>query len=39
MEEAWREATVALDDPAQHDLLASFVRESWAQRFGLVGVG
>ena len=39
MEEARREATVALDDPAQYDLLASFVRESWAQRFGLVGVG
>jgi ATP-dependent DNA helicase RecG len=39
MEEARREATMALDDPAQQELLASFVRESWAQRFGLVGVG
>jgi ATP-dependent DNA helicase RecG len=39
MEEARREATLALDDPAQQELLASFVRESWAQRFGLVGVG
>ena len=39
MEEARREAVAALDDPAQHDTLATFVRESWAQRFGLVGVG
>jgi ATP-dependent DNA helicase RecG len=39
MEEARREASAALDDPTQHDRLASFVRESWAQRFGLVGVG
>ena len=39
MEEARREAVAALDDPAHHDLLATFVRESWAQRFGLVGVG
>ena len=39
MEEARREAGAALDDPAQHDALAAFVRESWAQRFGLVGVG
>jgi ATP-dependent DNA helicase RecG len=39
MEEARREAIAALDDPAQYEALASFVRESWAQRFGLVGVG
>jgi ATP-dependent DNA helicase RecG len=39
MEEARREAVAALDDPAHHDMLAAFVRESWAQRFGLVGVG
>jgi len=39
MEEARREAVAALDDPAQHEMLATFVRESWAQRFGLVGVG
>jgi hypothetical protein len=39
MEEARREAVAALDDPAYHDMLAAFVRESWAQRFGLVGVG
>src|SRR5215208_128957 len=39
MEEARREAVAALDDPAQQDVLAAFVRESWAQRFGLVGVG
>ena len=39
MEEARREASAALDDPAQQEMLASFVRESWAQRFGLVGVG
>ena len=39
MEEARREAAAALDDPAQQEMLASFVRESWAQRFGLVGVG
>jgi ATP-dependent DNA helicase RecG len=39
MEEARREAVAALDDPAWHDMLAAFVRESWAQRFGLVGVG
>ena len=39
MEEARREATAALDDPAQQEMLASFIRESWAQRFGLVGVG
>ena len=39
MEEARREASAALDDPSQHEMLASFVRESWAQRFGLVGIG
>ena len=39
MEEARREATLALDDPSQQAMLAAFVRESWAQRFGLVGVG
>jgi ATP-dependent DNA helicase RecG len=39
MEEARREASAALDDPSQQEMLASFVRESWAQRFGLVGVG
>ncbi|CAN5764195.1 ATP-dependent DNA helicase RecG [soil metagenome] len=39
MEEARREASAALDDPSQQEILASFVRESWAQRFGLVGVG
>ena len=39
MEEARREASAALDDPAQQDVLAAFVRESWAPRFGLVGVG
>jgi ATP-dependent DNA helicase RecG len=39
MEEARREASAALDDPSQQERLASFVRESWAQRFGLVGVG
>lgn len=39
MEAARREAGAALDDPAQHESLAAFVKESWAQRFGLVGVG
>ena len=39
MEEARREAVAALDNPAYHDTLAAFVREAWAQRFGLVGVG
>jgi ATP-dependent DNA helicase RecG len=39
MEDARREAVAALDDPAQADALASFVRTSWEQRFGLVGVG
>ncbi|HXG55791.1 MAG TPA: ATP-dependent DNA helicase RecG [Vicinamibacterales bacterium] len=39
MEAARGEANAALDDPAQQAVLAAFVRESWAQRFGLVGVG
>jgi ATP-dependent DNA helicase RecG len=39
MEEARREAIAALDDPRQADALAAFVRSSWEQRFGLVGVG
>ena len=39
MEDARREASAALDDPSQHALLAAFVKESWAQRFGLVGIG
>ncbi len=39
MEDARREAVAALDDPAQQAVLSAFVRESWAQRFGLVGVG
>src|SRR5688500_8763515 len=39
MEEARREATAALDDPTQQDVLSAFVKESWAQRFGLVGIG
>ena len=39
MEEARREAVAALDDPRQADPLAAFVRSSWEQRFGLVGVG
>jgi len=39
MEGARREASAALDNPAQQEVLASFVRESWAQRFGLVGIG
>ena len=39
MEDARREASAALDDPSQRETLASFVRESWARRFGLVGIG
>jgi ATP-dependent DNA helicase RecG len=39
MEEARREAIAALDDPAQAEALTAFVRASWEQRFGLVGVG
>jgi ATP-dependent DNA helicase RecG len=38
MEEARREAVAALDTD-QHDTLAAFVRSTWEQRFGLVGVG
>jgi ATP-dependent DNA helicase RecG len=39
MEEARREAVAALDDGHDADALAAFVRSSWEQRFGLVGVG
>ncbi|MEN3339971.1 MAG: ATP-dependent helicase RecG [Acidobacteriota bacterium] len=39
MEEARREAAAALDDVRQSSTLAAFVRTSWEQRFGLVGVG
>ena len=39
MEEARREAVAALDDADEADQLAAFVRASWEQRFGLVGVG
>ena len=39
MEEARREAVVALDDPAQAAALAAFVSASWELRFGLVGIG
>jgi ATP-dependent DNA helicase RecG len=39
MEEARREAAAALDDPHHAETLAAFVRTSWEQRFGLVGVG
>ncbi len=39
MEEARREAVLALDDPAESATLESFVKASWAQRFGLVEVG
>jgi ATP-dependent DNA helicase RecG len=39
MEEARREAAAALDDVRQSETLAAFVRTSWEQRFGLVGVG
>jgi ATP-dependent DNA helicase RecG len=38
MEEARREAVAALDSD-QYAALAAFVRSSWEQRFGLVGVG
>jgi ATP-dependent DNA helicase RecG len=39
MEAARREAVAALDDTRQAATLAAFVRTSWEQRFGLVGVG
>jgi hypothetical protein len=39
MEEARREAVAALDDVRQAATLAAFVRTSWEQRFGLVGIG
>jgi ATP-dependent DNA helicase RecG len=39
MEEARREAVVVLDSGREADALAAFVRSSWEQRFGLVGVG
>jgi ATP-dependent DNA helicase RecG len=39
MEDARREAIAALDDPATSTALIALVRESWEQRFGLVGVG
>ena len=39
MEAARREAVAALDDVRQSETLAAFVRTSWEQRFGLVGVG
>ena len=39
MEDARREAVAALDDARQAATLAAFVRTSWEQRFGLVGMG
>ncbi len=39
MEEARREAIAALDDGREAGTLTAFVRTSWEQRFGLVGVG
>jgi ATP-dependent DNA helicase RecG len=39
MEDARREAVAALDDKNQAATLAAFVKTSWEQRFGLVGVG
>jgi ATP-dependent DNA helicase RecG len=39
MEDARRDAVAALDDPQQASALVAFVRSSWEQRFGLVGVG
>jgi hypothetical protein len=39
MEDARREAVAALDDARQAQTLAAFVRNSWEQRFGLVGIG
>jgi ATP-dependent DNA helicase RecG len=39
MEDARREAVAALDDRNQAATLAAFVKTSWEQRFGLVGIG
>jgi ATP-dependent DNA helicase RecG len=39
MEAARREAMAALDDARVAETLATFVRTSWEQRFGLVGIG
>jgi ATP-dependent DNA helicase RecG len=39
MEDARREAVAALDDVRASEPLVAFVRASWEQRFGLVGVG
>jgi ATP-dependent DNA helicase RecG len=39
MEEARREAVIALDAEPGASQLTAFVRASWEQRFGLVGVG
>ena len=39
MEDARREAVAALDDENQAATLATFVKTSWEQRFGLVGIG
>ena len=39
MEDARREAVAALDDVRQAETLSAFVRTSWEQRFGLVGIG
>jgi len=39
MEDARREAVVALDDPDEAPALTSLVNTSWEQRFGLVGIG
>lgn len=39
MEAARREAVTALDDVRLAETLAAFVRTSWEERFGLVGIG
>jgi ATP-dependent DNA helicase RecG len=39
MEDARREAVAALDDKNQAATLAAFVKTSWEERFGLVGIG